>query len=116
MEQEKTTTSKSSTGLDENIGGLLAYLGSFVSGIILIFIEKDNQFIRFHAFQSTFLFGGLAIINLVIGFIPFFGAVAQFLLSPLMVILWIVTMYKAYKGERFKFPIVGDLAEDQLKK
>jgi uncharacterized membrane protein len=32
-----------------------------------------------------------------------------------MLILWLVLMFKAYKGEKFKVPIVGDIAENQVK-
>ncbi|PYZ91815.1 hypothetical protein CR194_18860 [Salipaludibacillus keqinensis] len=110
------TPGKASTGLDENLGGLLAYLLGFVTGIIFVIIEKENQFIRFHALQSIFLFGGLFVLNFVVGMIPIFGWIISLLLAPLTFILWIVAMYKAYKGERTKFPIVGDLAENQLKK
>ncbi|WP_280771159.1 DUF4870 domain-containing protein [Salipaludibacillus daqingensis] len=116
MDQEKLSAGKSSTGLDENLGGLLAYLATFVTGIIFIIIEKENDFIRFHAMQSIFLFGGLLILNIAIGMIPFIGWIFNLLFAPIFFVLWIVAMYKAYKGERYKFPIVGDLAENQLKK
>ena len=35
------------------------------------------------------------------------------LLSLAFLVLWIVMMVKAYQGERFKLPIIGDLAEKQ---
>lgn len=116
MDQEKTTQGKSTTGLDENLGGLLAYLVTFITGIIFLIIEKENQFIRFHAMQSLILFGGLIVFNIAIGMIPIIGWIFNLLFAPIIFILWIVAMYKAYKGERFKFPIVGDLAEKQLNK
>jgi len=116
MDQEKGTERKSSTGLDENLGGLLAYLAGFVTGIIFVIIEKENQFIRFHAMQSIFLFGGLIVFSFAINLIPFFGWIISLLLAPIIFVLWIIAMYKAYKGERFKFPIVGELAEKQLQK
>ena len=33
------------------------------------------------------------------------------LIGLLSLVLWILLMVKAYKGERFKLPIVGDMAE-----
>jgi uncharacterized membrane protein len=30
-------------------------------------------------------------------------------------ILWIVCMYKAYKGEKFKLPVIGNFAENNSK-
>src|SRR5215813_11348283 len=48
---------KSSTGLDENVASLLAYVFGLVSGLIFFFIEKDSRLVRFHGMQSTLLAG-----------------------------------------------------------
>src|SRR5699024_8626623 len=61
----------SSTNLEENVVSLLCYLGSFVTGIIFIIIEKNSKFVRFHAMQSIVFFGGLVVINFIVGFLPF---------------------------------------------
>jgi len=53
---------KTSTGLQENIAGLLCYVLGWVTGIIFLFIEKENKFVRFHAVQSIVVFGVLSII------------------------------------------------------
>jgi uncharacterized membrane protein len=37
------------------------------------------------------------------------------LIELLAFILWLFLMYKAYKGEKFKVPISGDIAENQTK-
>jgi len=51
-------------------------------------------------------------------FMSFMGLLA-FGLYPLvalvMLILWIMVLIKAFNGERFKLPIIGDLAEKQAK-
>jgi uncharacterized membrane protein len=107
MEKQKT-----STGLDQNIAGLLAYVLGFITGIIFLILEKDNKFVRFHAMQSTITF----LVLLVIGMIPFFGPVLSFIVSPIAFILWIVLMYKAYQGEMFKLPVVGDYAAKWVNK
>lgn len=107
MEKQKT-----STGLDQNIAGLLAYVLGFVTGIIFLILEKDNKFVRFHAMQSTITF----LVLLVIGMIPFFGPVLAFIVSPIAFILWIILMYKAYQGEMFKLPVIGDYAAKWVNK
>lgn len=114
-------------GLEENIEGALAYLLLFVSGIVLYLVEEDNQFVRFHAAQSTILFGGLAVVRLILGIFSFGAAIGLsfigfifsglFMLFNLLLvlvtfILWLVLMLKAYSGEKYKLPMVGDLAED----
>ena len=44
---------KSSSGLDENIAGMLCYLFTFIGGIIFLAVEKRSRFVLFHALQSV---------------------------------------------------------------
>jgi uncharacterized membrane protein len=48
-----------------------------------------------------------------LGWIPFAGWILAALIWILMLILWLILMFKAYKGEKYKLPIVGDIAEKQ---
>ena len=101
---------------NENLMGAVAYLLGFITGIVLLLVEKQSKFVRFHAMQSTILFGGLFIINVGLGFIPLLGWLAGLFLSLLGFILWIVCLWKAFQGEMYKVPYVGNLAEKQLAK
>lgn len=101
---------------NENMMGAVSYLLGFVTGIIMLLLEKQSKFVRFHAMQSTILFGGVFVINIALGFIPLLGWLAGILLSFVTFILWIVCMWKAFQGEMYKVPYVGDLAEKQLAK
>jgi len=103
-------------GGNDNIMAAAAYLLGFVTGIIFLVIEKQNKFVRFHAMQSTILFAGIFIANLVLGFIPVLGWIVGVLLTIASFILWIVCMWKAFQGEMYKVPYVGALAEQQLAK
>jgi len=104
---------KSSTGLQPNIAALLSYLVGFITGIIFLVIEKENKFVRFHAMQSIFTFGAIFILQ-------FACVISLFLifLVPLInlasLVLWVLLMVKAYQGETFKLPIVGDMAEKKI--
>jgi len=104
-----------STGLQPNVAGLLCYVLGWVTGIIFLVIEKDNEFVRFHAWQSIVVFGGLTVIDIVLSFIPIIGWAIAGLLGIVAFILWIVLMLKAYQGQRFKLPIAGNIAEQQSK-
>ncbi|MCD8510423.1 MAG: DUF4870 domain-containing protein [Bacillus sp. (in: Bacteria)] len=115
-EQPAATKSKSTTGLDENLGGLLAYAFTFISGLILFLLEKENEYIRFHALQSLIAFGGLMVGFFIISLIPVIGLIFSILFTPLWVVLWIFMMYKGYKGERYKLPFAGYMTEKQLNK
>jgi len=105
---------KSSTGLDENVAAALSYLLGWLTGILFFVIEKESQFVKFHAMQSTVLFLCMTILNFVLGFIPFIGWMLAGLISLVGLILWLVSMYRAYRGEKFKWPIVGEFAEKKV--
>jgi uncharacterized membrane protein len=102
---------KTSTGLDENVAGLLCYVLGWISGLVFFLIEKKNKFVRFHAMQSIIVFGTLTVASIVLGWIPFIGFVISWLISILAFILWIILMIKAFQGEKFKLPWAGNLAE-----
>ena len=102
---------KSSTGLDENVAGLLCYVLWWVSGLVFVLIEQENKFVRFHAMQSIYVFGAITVAGIVLGWIPVIGVVFSVLLWLFGVALWIVLMVKAYQGVEFKLPLAGNLAE-----
>jgi uncharacterized membrane protein len=102
---------KSSTGLEENVAGLLCYVLGWITGLVFFLIEKDNKFVKFHAMQSIITFGGLTIIDIILTAIPIIGWVIGCVLWILAVVLWIILMIKAYQGQKFKLPVIGDLAE-----
>ena len=98
--------------LDENIEGAFCYAFGFISGVIFLLLEKENKFVRFHAMQSVVVFLSILIITAI----PFIGWMMSIFILPLGIALWLILIYKAYQGEKFKLPIVGDFAEKQLEK
>ncbi len=113
---ENNETTKTVLGVNENIESLLCYVLGWVTGIVFLVLEKENKFVRFHAMQSLATFLPLFIISMVIGIVPIIGPIISTLITLLGSILWILLMYKAFKGERFKLPVVGDFAEKQISK
>ena len=107
-------TEKTSTGIKPNVAGLLCYLVGWVTGLIFLLIEKESKFVRFHAIQSIAINVVLFVIYLIFMFIPIIGWIINIFIGIAMFILWIVLMYKAYQGEKFKLPIVGNFAEKQV--
>jgi len=105
---------KTSTGLEENVAGLLCYVLGWISGLVFILMEKENKFVRFHAMQSIIVFGTIFVARFILGWIPFIGWIISWLLYVLALVLWIVLMIKAYQGAKFKLPWAGDLAEKQV--
>ena len=108
-------TEKTSTGLDANLAAALSYLVGFVTGIAFLIVEKDNRFVRFHAMQSTIVFAGIVALDILVQIVPLLGAlVVLFLIIPASAVIWLVLMFKAYQGEEFKLPIVGQIAADRI--
>ncbi len=117
----------SGSGITDNIAGLLCYSPvALFADILFLVLEpyNRNRFIRFHAFQSLFLgislivLGfGLGIVVAILAVVPVVGWILDFLLWAGFVIgnlvLWVLMMVKAYKMEKFKLPIIGDMAEKQ---
>ena len=112
-----TTGQSGTTGLESNVGGLLSYLLGWITGLIFILLEKQNGYIRFHAWQSIFTFGAITlglIVLSIFDWVPVLGYIFtafRIMLYILGFILWIVLMVKAYQGEKYRLPVVGDLAE-----
>jgi uncharacterized membrane protein len=107
-------TQRTSTGFDANVAAALSYLVGFVTGIIFLLVEKENRFVRFHAMQSTLLFAGMVGINILLQMLPILGQLLFiFVILPVSAALWLLLMFKAYQGEEFKLPIVGQMAADR---
>ena len=128
--QPPATVSKSSTGLDENVAALLAYIMTWVSGLVFFLIERDSRLVRFHAMQAILLGAvaavlaiGLWIISLITvvilgqisGVLSTLVSLVLGLLSLVLfaaiVIAWIMCLIKAYQGQFYKLPILGPYAE-----
>jgi uncharacterized membrane protein len=105
----------STTGLDTNLAAALSYFGGFITGIVFLVIEKNSKFVRFHAMQSTLVFGGLCVLWVVLQVLPIIGWLLWlFIVFPLSIALWLILMFKAFQGEKFKLPFFGDLAESKI--
>src|SRR5450755_2360928 len=109
-------------GLTQNVAAGLSYVFGWVSGLIIFLTEKQNRFVRFNAMQSILFFGGLSVVDIVIGVaggvgIPFIGLLS-YLIGIIGFVGWIVLMINGFQGKYFKLPIVGEYAEkyaDQVK-
>ena len=102
-----------SFGLSNNAAGALAYV-TIIPAIVFLLVEPYNKssYVRFHSWQSIFL--GIAAFALsFINIIPILGQIIFLLGMLLLFVLWIIVLLKALKGERYKLPFIGNLAEKQ---
>lgn len=121
-EQKQKELGTTGSGLQPNLAAALSYLVGFITGIIFFLIEKENKYVRFHAMQSI-LFGAawiilvivLQVLSIALAFIPYVGWIFSLLIWVVIglggFVLWLLLMYKAYQGEKFKLPVIGDIAE-----
>lgn len=121
MTDQEELTGPTSTGVDPRLSALLCYTAWWVSGLIFLFIEQQHRTVRFHAAQSLVLFGGLSV---VIALLSVFS-VAMLMVSGgafqfarlvlygvwiLAVGIWLLLMYRTYRGETWRVPVAGTLA------
>ena len=119
-----TTTS---TGLPSNIAAALASI-PLVGGIIFYILEKQDSFVRFYAMQSI-IFGGVwilfsivhSIAHAILTPIPAIGlifaiilGVASALISLAFLVVFIITIVKAFTGVRWEIPYIGPMARKQV--
>lgn len=125
---------QSSIGLAPNVAAAISYI--WIVGLVLFFLEKENRFIRFHAMQSV-LYGVtwtvamivLAVVNMIL--VVVFGVASAaagdpgfigLIVSLISMVIWLIVpliyigglilgAVKAYQNTKFKFPIIGNMAE-----
>ena len=128
-------TGKSAIGLDANLAAALGYpIG--ILAIVCLIMDKENKFVKFHALQAILLYVSLlaiwialiviSIILGVIGFAASSAGSAGSALSGIIGLLWtliilalglgaliaiIMGAVKAYGGNYYKLPIIGNMAE-----
>jgi uncharacterized membrane protein len=112
----------SSTGLTTRTAAVLSYLGWWVTGLIFWAVERRDAQVRFHAAQATVVFGGLAIVIVVLGvlglvmlsfapraFLVLVGTAGVVWLAS--VALWIAALWQAGRGKRWRIPLAARLAD-----
>jgi uncharacterized membrane protein len=123
---------KASIGMDANLASMLCYLTMICCGLgivlslVFFFIEKTSRLLRFHAMQAL-LYGcvwivvGIAfrVLSLftdialgdTIGFVAFWGLLLVRIVVALVLLAFLIlAAIKAYQGQYYKLPILGDIA------
>jgi uncharacterized membrane protein len=118
-----------STGLPSNVAAAIACI-PLIGGIIFYILEKQDSFVRFYAMQSI-IFGGAWILcwivylvaHTILTSIPAIGlffaiilGIAWALISVAFLVIWIVTMVKAFTNVRWEIPYIGPMARQQMEK
>lgn len=131
-EEPAVATVESESGLDENVAGALSYLFGFVTGLIFFLIEKENDFVRFHAAQSMAFSGVIFIAYIALSIVGtvmttvlfsststfFVGSIVSMVLGLVWLVLalggfavWIYLMIRAYQGKTPRIPVAAGIAD-----
>ena len=116
-------------GLTENAAAALCYLLGIITGIVFLVLAPYNQnkTIRFHAFQSIFLWVascviwvGWSIVHAIIFSVTYYAGgffslvhLLSSLIYLLIFLLWVYMIVSAYQGKKVVLPIIGQLAQQQ---
>jgi len=101
------------SGIDRKTGAMLSYLLWWITGIIFLFVGKNDPDVKYHAAQSTIFFGSISIIGFILREVSFFALGFLFLISILVwlfgVVVWVMCLMRANSGggARFELPWVG---------
>ena len=121
----------------ENISGAMCYILGLITGIIFFILGKDNKFVKFHAVQSIIFSIIVIIISQILSafttaslmtmyntdlmtMYASYGTLSaitsiSWVINIVILVIWIFVMYKAYLGEKYHIPIIGNLTERVLK-
>jgi len=86
---------------DSNLMGALSYL--WLLSVVMLLVKKEDPYVQFHAKQGVVLFAA----SLVLWIIPVVG----WLLNIAVTVAVIIGFIKALQGEKYRLPIVADLAD-----
>jgi uncharacterized membrane protein len=98
----------SAAGSNKKTYTILAYLLGWLTGLIFLFVGKDDPDVKWNAANSVVVFGGLSVLNLILSFIPVVN-VLVFVISLIGFVYWVIFMVKALQGngERIQAPLIG---------
>ena len=87
---------------------VLAYLGIFA--LIPMLTVKDSDYVKWHAKQGLVLGLGGGVAIMIIGMIPVVQLITC-LLGPALLVLCVMGIVKALGGQRWRVPLVADIAD-----
>ncbi len=98
----------SAAGSNKKTYSILAYLLGWLTGLIFLFVGKDDPDVKWNAANSVVVFGGLSVIILIVGFIPILGIISA-LLTLVGFIYWVIFLIQGLQGngQRIPAPLVG---------
>jgi uncharacterized membrane protein len=118
------------SGLTPNLAATICAVVPLLGGIIFLLLEKKNAFVRFWAMQSVLFGGALFIVFIVLTVVSVVFALLNIPVISWLVgkvtglaavvfwvgflVLWVITIIKAFSNKEWEIPYLGKLARKQL--
>jgi uncharacterized membrane protein len=120
---DEDASKKSSTGMDAKVAVLLAYLFSWLGGLIIWIMEKENKFVKWNALQALILgiieVVCIVVVSVILGLIPYIGwfffSWLGYLLAGVCWILAIIAIIMGFQGKTFRIPGIAKLTDKYFK-
>jgi len=120
---DEDAAKKSSTGLDSKIAVLLAYLFSWLGGLIIWIMEKENKFVKWNALQALILgivqMIAIIVVSVILGMIPYIGwfffSWLGYVIAGVCWVLAIVAIVMGFSGKTFRIPGIAALTDKWFK-
>jgi uncharacterized membrane protein len=103
---------------EPNVTAVFSYILPPVTGIVFFLLEKNNKFVKFHAFQSIlFGFVSYALMSLAnLLRMVYIGYFIAPLVGFAVFVAWLYLMWQAYQNIEFELPYLGKIAKEQANK
>jgi uncharacterized membrane protein len=115
---EPADGSPTTTGVDARVASVLCYAGWWLTGLVFLFLEREDRAVRFHAAQSIVVFGGLSLLMMALAALT---AMSLFVAPALFrgvwalnwvvwlagVVVWLVLMLQTFRGPGWRVPLGG---------
>ena len=124
---------KTSIGLEANVGAMLCYIANFlcciglILAIVFLVTEKENRFVKYHAVQSLYLAGVQILMGVVVAILGLILSMVlnmidmsllawililglRLILFLIFIVFWLIAGIKAYGGQWYKLPVIGEFA------
>lgn len=83
--------------------------------ILIFFMEKKSNLVKFHAMQSVVLYVVRVIVISILHVIPLLGGLASFIVGIIFTLIAIVAVIGAFNYEEFRIPFIGDFVARLIK-
>ncbi len=102
-----------SSGMDKKTAATLAYLLTWITGIIFLFVGKDDPDVKFHAARAIVTFLPLQILAYLSGLLPNPVSLIGVVLWIAYIVAWLFSLYKSWTGggARFEIPFLSGVVD-----